>query len=75
MIYDRKLKSSYKDEVISSDTMFKQTLSGLNVSANVVLLRCNKGPDAKQLQTFRWTYYLRNVCDYLPLGWRKRAEE
>jgi len=25
MIYDRKLKVSYKDEVISSDTMFKQS--------------------------------------------------
>jgi len=26
MIYDKKLKSSYKDEVISSDKTFKQSL-------------------------------------------------
>jgi len=37
--------------------------------------KCNTVPAAKQLQTFRWFYYLRNVGDYLPIGWRKSPEE
>jgi hypothetical protein len=79
MIYDRKLKSSYKEEVISCDTIFIQihtwSLSGLNVDGNLSRLRCNTVPAAEQLQTFRWIYYLRNVGDCLPLGWRKSQEE